>query len=87
MQRQVSCDGVFLMLVNKHTTSLVKHIRGLFLKGPGNFLGPESCSVFVVFAYKIKVSIIFENNTMKLSVNGAKLTGLWARTVLLFNRF
>ena len=25
---------------------------------PGNFSGPESCSVFTVFTFKIKVSII-----------------------------
>ena len=29
---------------------------GLFLESPGNFSGKESCFVFVVFAYKIKVS-------------------------------
>ena len=29
-----------------------------------------------LFRFKIKVSIIFENDTMKLSVNEAKLTGL-----------
>ena len=40
--------------------------------------GPERCFVLVVFAFKIKVSIIFKNNTRKLSVNEAKLTGLWA---------
>ena len=32
--------------------------RGLFLESPGNFSGQESCSVFVVFAFKIKASII-----------------------------
>ena len=26
---------------------------GLFLESPGNFLGPESCFVFVVFPLKI----------------------------------
>ena len=33
--------------------------------------------MLVVFAFKIKVSIIFKNDTIKLSVNEAKLTGLW----------
>ena len=37
-----------------------KPIRGLFLESPSNFLGPESCFVFVVFALKIKVSIILK---------------------------
>ena len=34
--------------------------RGLFLECPGNFSGQESCSGFVVFASKIKVSIILK---------------------------
>ena len=34
--------------------------RGMFLESPGNFSGPESCSVFVVFAFKIKVSMILK---------------------------
>ena len=34
--------------------------------------------MFVAFAFEIKVSIKFENKTMKLSLNKAKLTGLWA---------
>ena len=29
---------------------------GLFVESPGNISGPESCFVFVVFAYEIKVS-------------------------------
>ena len=49
--------------------------RGLFLESPGNFSGPESCFVFAVFAFKVKVSKI-----LKLSVdNEAKLTVLRAR--------
>ena len=52
---------------------------GLFLESPGNFLGPESCVVFAAFTFKMKVSIILKSNKMKLSVNEAKLTGLWAR--------
>ena len=32
--------------------------------------------MFGVFALNIKVSITFENGTIKLSVNEAKLTGL-----------
>ena len=30
-----------------------KLARGLFLESPGNFVGPESYFVFVVFAFKI----------------------------------
>ena len=53
--------------------------RGLFPESPGNFSGPESCFVFVVFAFKIEVSMILKIcNTMQLLVNEAKLTGLWA---------
>ena len=51
--------------------------RGLFLESPGNFSGPDKCFVLILFAFKIKVSIIFKNNTIKLSVNEATLTGLW----------
>ena len=46
-----------------------------FLESPDNFSGPESYFMFAVFASNIKVSI---NDTMKPSVNEAKLTGLWA---------
>ena len=51
---------------------------GLFLESPGNFLDPESCFLFAAFIFKINVSIILKSNKMKLSVNEAKLTGLWA---------
>ena len=33
---------------------------GLFLESPANFSGPESCFLFVVFAFKFKVSIILK---------------------------
>ena len=32
--------------------------------------------MFALFTFKIKVSIILKNDTMKVSVNEAKLTGL-----------
>ena len=35
--------------------------------------------MFAVFGFKIEVSHDFENNTMQLLVNEAKLTGLWAK--------
>ena len=50
--------------------------RGPFLESSDNFSGPKSCSMFAVFAFKMSLSN-FENNEMKLSVNGAKLTGVW----------
>ena len=54
--------------------------RGLFPESPGNFSGPESSFVFVVFAFKIEVSVIFKIcNTMQHLVNEAILTGLWAK--------
>ena len=43
-----------------------------------NFSGPESCFMFSVFAFKIKVSIILQKGKMELSVNDAALTGSWA---------
>ena len=45
-----------------HLAFPAKHLgtRGLFLESHGIFLGPESCFVFVVFAFKINVSIIFK---------------------------
>ena len=33
---------------------------GPFLEGPDNHSGPKSCFMFVVFAFKIKVSIILQ---------------------------
>ena len=50
--------------------------RGPSLESSNNFSGPKSCSMFAVFAFKMSLSN-FENNKMKLSVNGAKLTGVW----------
>ena len=45
-----------------------------FLESPDYFSGPKTCSMLVLFAFKIYVSII-----LKLSLNEAKLAGLWAR--------
>ena len=52
---------------------------GLFLESPSNLFGPESSVLFAAFTFKINVSIILKSNKMKLSVNEARLTGLWAR--------
>ena len=47
--------------------------------------GPERCFVVALFTFKIKVAIIFENDTMKFSVNEA-LTSLSATALLyIFN--
>ena len=43
-----------------------------------NFSGPESCFMFSVFAFKIKVSIILQKGKMELSAKAA-LTGSWAK--------
>ena len=53
----------------------------VFLESPSNFSGPKSCFMFAMFAFKIKVSVILKMIlvTMKLPVNEAKLTSLWAR--------
>ena len=32
----------------------------LFLESPGNVSGPESCFLFVVFVFKIKVEIVLK---------------------------
>ena len=43
--------------------------------------------MFVVFAFTIDQSFHnIENNTMKLSLNEAKLTGLWARNRATFQQ-
>ena len=60
-----------------HFSHPFSYLLGLFLERPGNFSGPESCFVFAAFTFKFKVSIILKSNKMKLSVNEAKLTGLW----------
>ena len=60
----------------------------MFLDSPSNVSGPERCFVVALFTFKIKVSIIFENDTMKFSVNEAKLTQVCELgTVLLFKKF
>ena len=64
---------------------------GPFLESLDNFSGPKSAFVFTVFAWDQSFNN-FENDTMKLSVNEAKLTGLWARNfttiqLLLISKF
>ena len=49
---------------------------GPFLESPGNFSGAESCLVFFIQDQSFNN---FENDTMKLLMNEAKLTGFWAR--------
>ena len=60
---------------------------GLFLQTPGNFSGRESCFVFAVFAFKIKVSIILK--TTQWNYQLSKQFGVVCElgTVLIFNRF
>ena len=42
--------------------------RGPLLESSDNFLGPKSCSLFAVFAFKMSFNN-FENSKVKLSVN------------------
>ena len=46
----------------------------MFLDSPGNFSSPESCFVFACIQDQSFSN--FENDTMKLSVNQAKVAGL-----------
>ena len=45
-----------------------------FLESADNFSDPKSSFMFALFSFMIKVSINFENDTMKVSVNEAKCT-------------
>ena len=62
---------------------------GLFLESPGNFSGKESCFVFVVFAYKIKVSTR-RNRSVDLGVVASRvcehfLCGAGVSAAMFFN--
>ena len=51
-----------------------------FSKLPITFSDPKSSFMFAVFAIKLTISFNnLENDTIKVSVNEAELTGLWAR--------
>ena len=57
---------------------VLQQIKGSFLESPGTFSGAEAvlcCSVFI----QDESFNNFENNAMKLLLNDAKSTGLWAR--------
>ena len=61
---------------------------GLFLESPANFSGPESCFVFAVFTFKIKVSKILKLiqwNYQLITKQNWLVCGLG--TALLFKRF
>ena len=65
---QMERDGVTqLISTSDHAWSCFLRTRGPFLESPNTFLCPQSCFVFVVFAFKVKVPIIFQNDTMKPS--------------------
>ena len=64
-------------------------VSGLFFEIPENVSGLKSCFMLAAFAFDQSVNN-FEDDTMKVLVNKAKLTGLWARTeqcCYKFNRF
>ena len=56
-------------------------------RSPDNFLGLESCFMFALLAFKIKVSIIFKiiQWNYQFKTNWEKLTGVWA-TELCYNK-
>ena len=51
-------------------------VWGQFLESPANFSGSESCFLFGCVCVQDQSFNNFENNTMQLLVNEAKLTGL-----------
>ena len=51
----------------------------VFLKRPGNFSDPKSCFNLSQVCIQDQSFSNFENVKMKLPVNEAKLTSLWAR--------
>ena len=58
-----------------------------FLESPGNFSGPESCLMFAVFAFKIKVSTTLKMIRWNYQLTKRNWTVCGQGTVLLFNRF
>ena len=59
---------------------------GPFLESPDNFLGPKSCFIFAVFAFKIKVSIILKMIQWNYQLMKQNWPVSELGTVLLFNR-
>lgn len=70
--------GVYFMPTHPDYTGVLQiQSWGPFLESPENFSGAESRFVFVMFVCKVKVSRILRySDTMKLSVNKEKVTGL-----------
>ena len=62
-------------------------IRWLFLESLGNFSGRKAVIVFVVFAFKIKVSIILKIIKQNYQLMKQNWLVCGPLTVLLFNRF
>ena len=58
---------------------LSKGTGARFSKVLATFRVRKAVFMFAAFAFKVKISIIFKKDRMKLSVNEAKLTGLCAR--------
>ena len=89
MQSEVGClwSIVSLPPAFNRRCPFVKKIR--FLESPGNFSGPESCYVFVGFAFKMKVSIINFLKIIQVKHQLSKQFGLVCGLgiVLIFNGF
>ena len=65
---------------------VLQQIKGSFLESPGTFSGAEAvlcCSVFI----QDESFNNFENSAMKLLLNDAKSTGLWARNCATIEQF
>ena len=65
---------------------VLQQIKGSFLESPGTFSGAEAvlcCSVFI----QDESFNNFEKNAMKLLLNDAKSTGLWARNCATIEQF
>ena len=65
---------------------LFKLLGTRFLRIPVNFGARKAVYICCICIQDLSFNC-FENDTMKLSVNEAKLTGFAPGTVLLFNRF
>ena len=82
---QTTLDGI--LDVRKCNEPYNIWARGLFLKSPDSFSGPESYFVFAVFTFKFKVSIILTMIRWKYQLTKQNWQVCGLGTVSLFNRF
>ena len=79
-------EGLLLQSTICHSPSLFQ-TWGLFLESSYNFLGPKSCFMCAVFAFKIKVSIILKMIQWKYQLKKQNWPVCELGTLLLFNWF